>query len=87
MHHLDLDLGAPSQRGLGEVRRVLDGLLGRPAPIADEKRYAMIGTGRMSLNKDEQTLLGADAAAFRCSDEEPLARRAPVRCRARENVP
>ena len=64
VHHLDLDLGPPSQRGLGEVRRVLDGLLGRPAPIADEERYAMIGTGRISLSKDEQTLLGADAAAF-----------------------
>jgi len=64
VHHLDLDLGAPSPTGLGEVRRVLDGLLGRAAPIDDEKRYAMIGTGRMSLSRDEQTLLGADADAF-----------------------
>jgi hypothetical protein len=60
VHHLDLELGAPFH----EVRRVLDGLLGRPAPIADDKRYALIGTGRLPLSAEEQTLLGADAASL-----------------------
>jgi hypothetical protein len=42
IHHLDLDLevGGPSQSGLHEVRRVLDELLGQPAPIPDDKRRA-----------------------------------------------
>jgi hypothetical protein len=64
VHHLDLELGAPSHPGLHEVRRVLDGLLGRPAPISDDKRYALIGTGRLPLSAEEQTLLGADAASL-----------------------
>ncbi len=64
VHHLDLDLGGLSPRGLAEVRRVLDGLLGRAAPIADDARYAMLGTGRLPLSEDEQALLGADAAAL-----------------------
>lgn len=64
VHHLDFDRGVPSPRGLGEVRRVLDGLLGRAAPIAGDARYALIGTGRLPLDEEEQTLLGTDAAAL-----------------------
>ena len=46
VHHLDLRLGKPSQAGLTETRRVLDGLLGHRGPIADSSRYVLIGTGR-----------------------------------------
>lgn len=60
VHHLDLRLGEPSAQGLEETRRVLDALLGRPAPIADAARYALIGTGRESPTEDEAEALGAD---------------------------
>ncbi len=60
IHHLDLRLGEPSEEGLAETRRVLDGLLGRPAPIEDAVRYALIGTGRESLTEGEADALGAD---------------------------
>lgn len=59
VHQLDLRLGQPSEAGLAEVRRVLDGLLGRSAPIADASRYALIGTGREPLTNDEADELGA----------------------------
>ena len=61
VHHLDLRLGEPSEEGLAETRRVLDGLLGRPAPIEDAVRYALIGTGRESPTADEVDAFGADA--------------------------
>ena len=61
VHHLDLWLGEPSEEGLAETRRVLDGLLGRPAPIEDAVRYALIGTGRESPTADEVDAFGADA--------------------------
>ena len=60
VHHLDLRLGEPSEEGLAETRRVLDGLLGRPAPIEDAVRYALVGTGRESLTEDEAGAFGAD---------------------------
>jgi uncharacterized protein (TIGR03083 family) len=61
VHHLDLGLPNPSGRGLAEVRRVLDGLIGRAAPIKDDVRYALVGTGREPLTADETALLGPDA--------------------------
>lgn len=64
VHHLDLDLGQPSPSGLREVRRVLDGLLGRPAQITDDTRYALIGTGRSPLTEEEQAMFGADTAVL-----------------------
>lgn len=60
VHHLDLRLGEPSVLGLAEARRVLDGLLRRPAPIADDTRYILVGTGREVPSDDERALLGAD---------------------------
>ena len=60
VHHLDLRLGQPSQEGLEETRRVLDGLLGRAAPIEDAVRYALIGTGREPPTEDEADAFGAD---------------------------
>ena len=68
VHHLDLIAhlpGAPrpSASGLREVRRVLDGLLGRPEPVGwDDVRYALAGTGRVDLSEAERESLGADAA-------------------------
>jgi hypothetical protein len=41
------------------VRHVLDGLLGRPGPILDDTRYALVGTGREPLSTDEQNTFGA----------------------------
>jgi len=64
VHHLDLRLGEPSGRGLAEVRQVLNGLLGAPAPFADDARYALVGTGREPLSADEATQLGPLAARF-----------------------
>jgi hypothetical protein len=61
VHHLDLGLPNPSSRGLAEVRRVLDGLLGRAAPLEDDVRYALVGAGREPLNERERELLGTDA--------------------------
>lgn len=62
VHHLDLRLGKPSDAGLSETRRVLDGLLGYPGPVADATRYALVGTGREPLTRQEASALGADAA-------------------------
>jgi uncharacterized protein (TIGR03083 family) len=61
VHHLDLRLGKPSEEGIAETRRVLDGLLGRPARIKDSVRYALIGTGRESPTEEESQALGIDA--------------------------
>lgn len=61
VHQLDMRLGDPSEPGLAETRRVLDGLLGRPAPIDDATRYALVGTGRERLNDNERELLGVRA--------------------------
>jgi hypothetical protein len=64
VHQLDLGLGHPSGAGLAEVRRVLDGLLGRPAVIADDIRYALVGTGREALSITEAAELGPYAGLF-----------------------
>lgn len=61
VHHLDLGVGQPSPQGLAEVRRVLDGLLGRAAPIGDDARYALVGTGRDQLTAEEAARWGPDA--------------------------
>lgn len=61
VHHLDLGTGAPSRPGLGEARRVLDGLLGRPGPVADDARYILIATGREAPSDEERALLGGDS--------------------------
>jgi len=60
-HHLDLEAGAPSRPGLGEARQVLDGLLGRPGPVADDARYILIATGREPPSDEERALLGGDS--------------------------
>jgi len=64
VHHLDLGVGEPGPRGLAEVRRVLDGLLGATAPIPDDVRYALVGTGREPLTIEERERLGSVAARF-----------------------
>lgn len=61
VHHLDLRLGNPSEAGLEQTRRVLDGLLGQCLPIADASRYALIGTGREAPTDEEHDILGAAA--------------------------
>jgi len=61
VHHLDLGLAHPSPLGLAEVRRVLDGLLGHPAAITDDVRYALVGTGREPLTAAEREQLGPAA--------------------------
>ncbi len=58
IHQLDLGLGEPTALGLAEVRRTLDGLLGTPAAIPDDARYALVGTGRAPLADDERAALG-----------------------------
>ncbi len=61
IHQLDLQLGEPSPQGLQAVRHVLDGLLGQPASIGDDTRYALVGTGRAVLTPAEAALLGPAA--------------------------
>ncbi|ORT57012.1 maleylpyruvate isomerase N-terminal domain-containing protein [Streptomyces sp. CB03238] len=70
IHHLDLGvslagLPGPSPEGLAEVRRTLDGLLGRPAPVPwDDAHYARAATGRTALTPAERAALGPDAPRF-----------------------
>lgn len=68
VHALDLAPtlpGRPADDVLTEVRRVLDGLLGSPAPRSwDDVRYALVGTGRQELSVDERRELGERAARF-----------------------
>lgn len=61
VHHLDLRLGTPSEEGIAEARQVLDGLLGRSAPVNDSVRYVLVGTGRESPTDEEAAALGVDA--------------------------
>ncbi|ANH40239.1 hypothetical protein I601_3840 [Nocardioides dokdonensis FR1436] len=61
VHQLDLRLGEPSEPGLEETRRVLDGLLGQVAPMADSTRYALVGTGREQLTDAEAHAFGPAA--------------------------
>jgi hypothetical protein len=52
---------------LALVRRVLDGLLGRPLPASwDDASAAVKGTGRAALTDEDRALLG------------PLAERVPL---------
>lgn len=50
LHHLDLVASlsspGPGPEGLGEVRRVVEALLGRELPGWDDRRVALVGTGR-----------------------------------------
>lgn len=68
VHHLDLEPvlpDPPAPAVLAEVRRVLDGLLGRPAPARwSDVRYARLGTGRAALDADERVAVGALADRF-----------------------
>ena len=65
VHHLDFEPALPSRPHpavLAEVRRVLDALLGRPAPSEwDDVRYVRLGTGRAELEADERSQLGSSA--------------------------
>jgi uncharacterized protein (TIGR03083 family) len=71
IHHMDLDdaLGKaphPDPGALEAVGDVLRGLLGtdlRPVGV-DDVRFALVGTGRGTLNDDERQLLGPLAANF-----------------------
>lgn len=68
VHHLDLEpvlRDRPADAVLAEVRRVLDGLLGSPAPLSwDDARYALVGTGRQELTDAERCELGERAGRF-----------------------
>ena len=69
VHHLDLvvrlDRPGPAAGALAEVRRVLEGLLGRPLPTRwDDATAARRGTGRDPLTAEDRAELGASAAAF-----------------------
>jgi hypothetical protein len=64
IHHLDLvahlpDLPGPSEAGLGEARRVLDGLAGTPFPDEwDDEHVVRLGTGRALPDAKESLRLG-----------------------------
>jgi len=66
VHHLDLvvelDRPGPRAEPLALVRQTLDGLLGRPVPVAwDDRTWALAGTGRRPLDAAERHAFGADA--------------------------
>jgi hypothetical protein len=64
IHHLDVvahlpELRGPSEPGLGEARRVLDGLAGTPFPAEwDDARVVLLGTGRATPDAKEILRLG-----------------------------
>ena len=69
VHHLDLvarlDRPGPAAGPLGEVRRVLEGLLGSPLPGRwDDATAARRGTGREQLTGEDRAELGEAAAVF-----------------------
>jgi uncharacterized protein (TIGR03083 family) len=70
VHFLDLSAGLPAApppqpAPLALVRRVLDGLLGRPVPVSwDDRTYALKGTGREPLTGEERRQLGPLADQF-----------------------
>jgi hypothetical protein len=69
VHHLDLvvrlDRPGPGVEPLAGVRRVLEGLLGRPLPAGwDDVTAARRGTGREPLTAEDRTELGDGATAF-----------------------
>jgi hypothetical protein len=69
VHHLDLvahlDRPGPAAGPLGEVRRVLEGLLGGPLPARwDDVTAVRRGTGREPLDDADRAELGAAASAF-----------------------
>ena len=69
VHHLDLvahlERPGPASQPLAEVRRVLEGLLGRPLPAGwDDATAARRGTGREPLTAADRAELGDAAAAF-----------------------
>jgi hypothetical protein len=69
VHHLDLvvrlDRPGPAAEPLGEVRRVLEGLLGRALPADwDDRTAARRGTGREPLTDADRAELGERAGAF-----------------------
>jgi hypothetical protein len=69
VHHLDLvlrlDRPGPAAAPLAEVRRVLEGLLGRPLPAGwDDVTAARRGTGREALSAADRAELGSAAADF-----------------------
>ncbi|SFE19909.1 maleylpyruvate isomerase N-terminal domain-containing protein [Blastococcus tunisiensis] len=69
VHHLDLvahlDRPGPAAEPLGEVRLVLEGLLGRRLPAGwGDVTAARRGTGREPLTDADRAGLGKDAGAF-----------------------
>ena len=69
VHHLDLvvrlDRPGPAAAPLAEVRRVLEGLLGRSLPPGwDDATAARRGTGREPLTEADRAELGSAAEAF-----------------------
>jgi hypothetical protein len=69
VHHLDLvlrlDRPGPAAAPLAEVRRVLEGLYGRPLPARwDDVTAARRGTGREPLTIADRAELGDDVDAF-----------------------
>ena len=69
VHQLDLvahlPRPGPAAGPLAEVRRVLDGLLGRPLPASwDDVTAVRRGTGREPLGDGDRAELGEDAEAF-----------------------
>ncbi len=68
VHHLDFGAtiaNKPTKSGLGEVRHVLDGLLGESGPAQwGDVTYARLGTGRDQLSSEQRSSLGRLARRF-----------------------
>jgi len=66
VHHLDLVVGVdgegPAAGPLAEARRVLEGLLGRPAPTGGgDRAWVEVATGRRAPDPEQLRSLGEDA--------------------------
>ena len=76
IHHLDLavslpDAPGPAAAGLTEVRRVLDGMLGRQAPSTwDGARYARMATGRATPSRPNRSGSAPTSPVYPCSADQ-----------------
>lgn len=71
LHHVDLvahlgdGVGAPTARGMTEVRRVVEQLLAVDLPRWSDERVALVGTGRATPTREERAdLSGVRLPAF-----------------------
>lgn len=71
VHHLDLRLGEPSEEGLSETRRVLDGSLVDQHPSRTRSATRWSGPVANRSPRMRPVPLAPTSSAYPCSDEDP----------------